>query len=724
MATVGKPRQGDQVRKARGLRVAAVLGLALLAPAAHAAAYAVDSTGDQADATPGNGVCATSGATPKCTLRAAIGEIEAVPFDTEQISFSIPGCTAASPCTITPATTFTWIQSIINITDFAGGGRSGPRIFIDASQLGQNPAFRVQTPTNTIAGIGIHSYAGTGIDVAGTNAAPASATIIGNWIGLSQSGVADAGGLVGIAVNGFATAVIGSGQGAIEGNIIAGNFDAGIRADGTVSLPGNNLIGTSKTGAAAVGNGVGIRLSKAGTVGPTNTISGNTSHGVLVTAGASQISGNTIGRTPDGTISLSNGGAGVRLESTGSTVGGLGQGQGNLIATNSGAGVEVAGSNSRIGPGNTISGNGAGGVAIKAGSGSTVVGNRIGRSADGSQPLPNVGAGVLVESSNNSVGGTSVPDANVIASNTGAGVAVPGAAVSGVNVRGNSMFSNGGLGVDLGPVGVTPNDPGDGDAGANKLFNAPAITSLAPQGAGTRITGTVSTTPSTPVNIEAFTNAACDPSGFGEGETFVGSASVTSNAQGTATWTVDTAAPVADKIVTATATGNGSDTSEFSGCFPTPVAPAGGGGEPAPTPAGVPAPPDGGSTGSQQPAGSRFTNATFAQPAFGKLRGRVKRDGSFGQLTVECRGDSPCTSGVAITENRTMGSAAKAKSLGSAQLAIPAGGRKTIKLSLSRSAMRALKRAGRLRLTITVTTRDAVGHVKVTTRGHKLKPPQ
>ena len=36
------------------------------------------------------------------------------------------------------------------------------------------------------------------------------------------------------------------------------------------------------------------------------------------------------------------------------------------------------------------------------------------------------------------------------------------------------MYSNGGLGIDLGGDGITPNDSGDEDSGPNDLMNSPA----------------------------------------------------------------------------------------------------------------------------------------------------------------------------------------------------------------------------------------------------------
>ncbi len=63
---------------------------------------------------------------------------------------------------------------------------------------------------------------------------------------------------------------------------------------------------------------------------------------------------------------------------------------------------------------------------------------------------------------------------NTIAGNQGA-IAIFGGAQN--TITGNQIFSNVQIGIDLGADLVTPNDPGDGDAGANGLQNFPVLTS-------------------------------------------------------------------------------------------------------------------------------------------------------------------------------------------------------------------------------------------------------
>jgi hypothetical protein len=112
----------------------------------------------------------------------------------------------------------------------------------------------------------------------------------------------------------------------------------------------------------------------------------------------------------------------------------------------------------------------------------TIAGNWIGTDRSGALDLGNETAGILLNAARNSVvGGGVTSAANRIAFNS-VGVSVIGASV-GNAIRRNSFYSNLGLGIDLGGDGVTANDAGDTDNGANNLQNHADLTS-AGAGAG------------------------------------------------------------------------------------------------------------------------------------------------------------------------------------------------------------------------------------------------
>src|SRR5207248_2227652 len=127
----------------------------------------------------------------------------------------------------------------------------------------------------------------------------------------------------------------------------------------------------------------------------------------------------------------------------------------------------------------------------------------------------------------------------IIAGNASRGVAL-GLSVTNTSILGNSIFGNGNLGIDLvggtqNAFGVTKNDPGDGDTGSaapNNLQNYPELTSVSSSGGSTTITGTLKSTPNTTFRLEFFANNLPDPSGFGEGRTFLGFTNVTTDGSG------------------------------------------------------------------------------------------------------------------------------------------------------------------------------------------------
>jgi len=215
------------------------------------------------------------------------------------------------------------------------------------------------------------------------------------------------------------------------------------------------------------------------------------------------------------------------------------------------------------GGGNVISGNSQHGVIVTGLNFSTsLTHNLIGVAADGTTPLGNGFEGVSMYSS-----GVSVSQ-NTIAHNLGHGVMVVGVGHERNSIRANSIFSNRFRGIALGDLGgPAPNDPDDVDAGyANNLQNYPVLTSAVWNAGTLEVRGTLNSTPNTPFVIDFYSNTACDPGGFGEGEVWRHTVQVTTNASGDATINAPFAYP-GTGFITATATNQiAGETSEFSQC--------------------------------------------------------------------------------------------------------------------------------------------------------------
>jgi hypothetical protein len=335
------------------------------------------------------------------------------------------------------------------------------------------------------------------------------------------------------------------------GNVISANL-IGIGIYGPAAsqiLVTGNLIGTDKTGTLELGNaqqGVLIKNSTDNTVegngAGSQVISGN-KVGVAITGAGSQrnlVAGNFVGTDQTGTHALANSQEGVLIDSgAGNTVGGTTAAARNLISANE-WGIRINGS--------TATSN-------------VVEGNFIGTNAAGASPLGNEVNGVIIsgQASGNLIGGASTSAGNTIAYNTDAGVSVQ----SGISdaILTNSIFSNGGLGIEL-------------LAGANHNQPSPIITSVQSVLTGTTIQGTLQGTPNTAYAIQFFSNAAPGVGGFGDGKTFLGQISAITNAAGQAhfTGTVPAAINPAQPYITATATSASGDTSQFSKAVtPTPL---------------------------------------------------------------------------------------------------------------------------------------------------------
>lgn len=105
-----------------------------------------------------------------------------------------------------------------------------------------------------------------------------------------------------------------------------------------------------------------------------------------------------------------------------------------------------------------------------------IAGNYIGTNTAGSAPIGNGGNGVAIIGSGNIIGtnddgNDDAAEANLISGNDGAGVLVTGVSSIGNSIRGNAIDDNGGLGIDLGGDGVTPNDSAVPFVGAGTALN-------------------------------------------------------------------------------------------------------------------------------------------------------------------------------------------------------------------------------------------------------------
>ena len=323
----------------------------------------------------------------------------------------------------------------------------------------------------------------------------------------------------------------------------------------------NNYIGTSNgtTDNGNSGNGIYLQNTFGVTIGDAtgatrNIISGNNGDGVKIVgqqAYANEVIGNFIGTDSSGGVALGNSASGIALLSgAGSAVDFVSKTP-NLIG--------------KPGLGNVISSNNYGVfIADNNTSKNWIQSNSIGTNVGGNSDLGNTLDGILVGGGtlDNRIGGTGAGEGNLIAFNR-RGIFADGG--NGNSFRRNRLFSNDELGIDLAPVGVTPNDPGDGDTGPNGLLNYPVITYVNAQNSFVRIEGTFSSSPNQNYTIEFFGNTAIDPTGSGEGRNFLGQTVVTTDGSGNANFNVEFSANISNTgaWVTATATDSSNNTSEF-----------------------------------------------------------------------------------------------------------------------------------------------------------------
>jgi titin len=486
--------------------------------------------------------------------------------------------------------------------------------------------------TNSASGNVISGNAQDGIFVAGGSAGN---LVQGNFLGLSAAGTnALPNGISGISLDGAVSNTIG---GVVAGarNVISGNTQNGVGIlqlgdAGNVVL--GNDIGTDVTGRNAVPNTLaGVRIQGCSNViggvvtGSGNLISGNGQQGVWLVGVNGSVSGNTIqgnliGLDATGVNALPNGNAGVGITSaSGNQIGGTVSGARNVISANGDAGIffisagtsgnQVQGNfigtdatgtlargnlyegiymqdvatnligGSAAGAGNLISGNNSRGLWLTDASWTVIQGNFIGTTADGNNALGNVfhGIDLDVNSTNNTVGGTAAGAGNRIAfaQSIYCGVRVRDGSANNL-ISGNAIFGNGALGIDLGNYGPNPVydcESGIAAGAANAGQNFPVLTDAYSGGGATRIRGTLDSASGKTYLLQFFASPAGDPSGYGEGQMFLGQTYFALEGACSASFTVSLPVSVPSNwVVSATATSPPGNASGFfdPGSFPVP----------------------------------------------------------------------------------------------------------------------------------------------------------
>ncbi|VAW31830.1 hypothetical protein MNBD_CHLOROFLEXI01-2116 [hydrothermal vent metagenome] len=463
----------------------------------------VDRTSDASDRNPGDGICDISvNPGDQCTLRAAIEELNALGPDTtlHRIEFDISG---TGPFTITPNSELPAITVPLVIDGETQSGASCP-----------------------------------------TSNAPANLQIVldGSSAGASAEGL-----------------ILDTGsEGSVIRGVVIGNFDgSGILILSNDNKVRCNHIGLGVDGISVIGNGVsGVFLSgNENRVGgqisaqQRNVLSGNF-RGILIAGEDNLVRNNFIGTASDGMNLVSNASGilgnvtGIYISGNSNTIGGIVSAARNVISGNNGAGFSVNGGESTV-----------------------ILGNYIGVAKDGESPLPNnYGIQLNGLSIANIVGSTVEGGSNLIAYNSINGLQVDSNVV-GIptqnEIRGNAIYDNGGLGIDLGNDGVDSNDPGDGDSDENERQNYPVLATLPNS---FFVDATLDSQANSTYQIDIYRNDSCDPSGFGEGQEYLLTEEVTTDGTGQIAFQFLAVGSLPNDFLTATATDPNGNSSEFSAC--------------------------------------------------------------------------------------------------------------------------------------------------------------
>ncbi len=518
--------------------------------------FFVNSVGDRPDVNPGDGIAATN--VGKSSFRAVINEVNARPFwyrdSIIPIAFNLD---RSEPFSITLYSYLPAIQFPVSIDGFtqpgaspntqffAQGSNAQPWVIINANG---NAGLEINAGRTTVRGLVIVKQVGPGITINDSG----YCVIAGNYIGVDETGTLySAPDGYGVKINNASDNLIG-GENPADRNVIAG----GIIIDGPGARNNRvrgNYLGTDASGRVALNsNGGGIDLANGAshniiggnTPEARNLISGNNYHGVVIHdegTDSNQVVNNFIGVDLGGQTALGNGIAGLYLYNQTSE---------NEIRQN------------------VIAGNGDNGVWIENSPRNYFYGNFIGTDSTGQRVLGNAAAGIFIGPACDGtiIGGNGEGQANTIAYNTWAGISLRSDAGNGIAMLRNTIFRNHQLGIDLNADNMpNENDLRDEDEGPNGMQNFPVLQS-ATLDDSLVVRGNLNSVPNRTFEIQFFSSDTCDPSGFGEGQRYLGSLTVNTDTNGDASFVTvlkGDSIQIGD-FITATATDPDSNTSEFS----------------------------------------------------------------------------------------------------------------------------------------------------------------
>lgn len=365
-------------------------------------------------------------------------------------------------------------------SDFTANGNA-PVVVLDGGGAVANGLVFSSTADNSVVrGLLLRNLTTSAI-VADTGADGLS--IVGNYIGQLRTDGTDhgSGAIGGAAIHVRAANVTIGGVTAADRNVISGATQAIL------------LDGATTTGASVVGNYVGTTATGEGVIGIA-------SDAILVQNGAAL---NTIGgaTASSANVIVGSGRDAIRIEGTSTDDNTV---AGNVIGVSAsgsvrhgvaGSGVYITGGADRIVvEDNLIAGAGANGVTVNGTSDAIrIEGNTIGTNASGNLDWGTGGDGILIQNgaANAVVGGIVSGDGNTIlysgrTTSGAAGISILDTSTA--TVRGNSIHSSDGVGIDLGQTvndGANINDTGDGDTGGNTKLNTPQLTGVSLTDAGT-----------------------------------------------------------------------------------------------------------------------------------------------------------------------------------------------------------------------------------------------